>query len=481
MSRTILAAAALTVCVAGCTLAPKYTRPAAPVPRGWPAGPAYEKARPSADLSRAEELDWQRFFTDERLKRVIRAALENNRDLRLAALNVELARAVYGIRKVELFPSAAAEVGAARQRSSADLAGPGESRTTEQFSVSGGIFSWEIDFFGRIRSLKERALEEYLATQQARRGAQVLLVSAVAEAYLGLAADRENLALAEQTLATEEAAYELVKRRRAVGVATDLDVRRAQTTVDTARREVARYTRLCAQDENALALLAGSPVPAELLPSCLDEVSSPREISAGLSSEILLSRPDVLQAEELLKAADADIGAARAAFFPRIALTTTLGTASRELSGLFRPGSGTWSFSTQAVMPLFDARTWSALEASKVQRRIAVAQYEKTIQTAFREVADALALQGTIDRQAAAQQALVEALAETLRLSNARFEKGIESYLGVLDARRSLFAARQELVALKLARVSSRVRLFAVLGGGKEKAPPLGTQAPPAP
>ncbi len=229
--------------------------------------------------------------------------------------------------------------------------------TAEQYSVNLGISSWEIDFFGRIRSLKDQALEEYLATEQARRSAQILLVSAVANAYLTLAADRENLKLAESTLETQQAAYDLIRRRYEVGLASELDLRQAQTQVDTARGDIARFTQLVAQDENALNLLVGSSVPSELLPADLDSVSPPKEISPGMSSEVLLRRPDIMAAEHQLKAANANIGAARAAFFPRISLTTAVGTASSELSGLFKSGSGTWSFAPQIVMPIFDART----------------------------------------------------------------------------------------------------------------------------
>jgi multidrug efflux system outer membrane protein len=237
--------------------------------------------------------------------------------------------------------------------------------------------------------------------------------------------------------------------------------------VDTARGDVARYTQLAAQDENVLNLLVGSPMLPALLPSDLGGVSPPQEISPGLSSELLLRRPDVLAAEHGLKAANANIGAARAAFFPRISLTTAIGTASADLSGLFKSGQGTWSFAPQIVMPIFDARTWSAYDVTKVEKEITVAQYEKAIQTAFREVADALAVRGTVNQQVEAQQSLVDAVAETYRLSNARYTKGIDSYLSVLDAQRSLYAAQQGLIVLHLARLVNQVTLYNVLGGGQ--------------
>jgi multidrug efflux system outer membrane protein len=236
--------------------------------------------------------------------------------------------------------------------------------------------------------------------------------------------------------------------------------------VDTARGDVARYTQLTAQDENALNLLVGSPLPQEILPSELGSVSPPKDISYGLSSELLLRRPDVLAAEHQLKAANANIGAARAAFFPNISLTTSIGTASAALSGLFKAGQDTWLFAPQIILPIFDARTWSAYRVTKVDKEIAVAQYEKAIQTAFREVADALAVRGTVNQQIAAQQSLVEAVAETYRLSNARYINGIDSYLSVLDAQRSLYAAQQGLILLHLARLVNRVTLYKVLYWG---------------
>jgi multidrug efflux system outer membrane protein len=335
----------------GCTLAPQYTRPEAPVPADWPTGAAYQDAA-TTGAPESQELRWQEFITDEKLQKVIEAALNNNRDLRLAALNVERARALYGIQRAQLLPTLNAVGSGVKERVPADLSTTRERMTVEQYSVDLGIIAWEIDFFGRIRSLKDRALEEYLATEQARQSAQILLVSAVANAYLSLAADRENLKLAENTLETQQSAYDLIRRRCDVGLASELDLNQAQTQVDTARGDIARFTRFAAQDENALNLLVGSPTPRELLPSDLGSVSPPKEISPGMSSEVLLHRPDIMAAEHQLKAANAFIGAARAAFFPRISLTTAVGTASSELSGLFDSGQGTWSFAPLIVMPI---------------------------------------------------------------------------------------------------------------------------------
>jgi len=453
--------------LSSCTLAPKYTKPEPPIPVAWPTGAAYKET--AAGAPTATDLGWREFFADERLQKILETALNNNRDLRLAALNVERARALYGIRRAELFPALDAAASWSKQRVPADLSATGQSMTAEQYSVNLGISSWEIDFFGRIRSMKDQALEEYLATEQARRSAQISLVAEAANAYLTLAADGESLKLALSTLDTQQAAYDLIRRRYEVGLATALDLRRVQSQVDTARGDVARYTRLMAQDQNALNLLAGSPVPKELLPEDLSGITPLKEIFPGLSSEVLLNRPDIVAAEHRLKGAYAFIGAARAAFFPHISLTTAVGTASNELSGLFKSGSDTWNFAPQIVLPIFDARTWTALRVSKADREILLTQYEKAIQTAFREVADALAVQGTINQQVSAQQSLVNAVAETYRLSKKRYTMGIDSYLSVLDAQRSLYAAQQGLVALRLARLASQVRLYAVLGGGGEQ------------
>jgi multidrug efflux system outer membrane protein len=463
----------------GCTMAPKYTRPEAPVPAQWPSGATYPQAVAEANAPQASELAWQEFVADEKLRRLIEMALQNNRDLRLAALNVERARALYGIQRAELLPTVDATASGSQNRLPADLSPTGRRATVEQYSVDLGIFAWEPDFFGRVRSLKDRALQEYLATEQARRGAQILLVSSVANAYLVLAADRESLALAETTLATQQETYRLVKRRYDLGLTQELDLYRAQTQLDTAQGDIARYRQMVTQDENALNLLLGVTSPAELLPSNLGRVAPLKAVSPGLSSEVLLQRPDVLAAESLLKATYADIGVARATFFPRISLTAAVGTASTELSGLFESGSGTWTFAPQATMPIFDTRTWLALKVTKVQREAAVTEYERVIQNAFREVADALTVQGTVDQRVAAQESLVKAMSETYRLSSDLYEKGLQSYLSVLDAQRSMYAAEQALISLHLAKLANQVRLYAVLGGGGDSDDSRTTTASP--
>lgn len=469
MKRNLALILGVLVCLSGCTMAPKYTRPEAPVPAAWPSGPAYKETQ-SGGAPAAAELQWRQFFTDERLQKIIDMALKNNRDLRLAALNVERARALYRVQRAELYPKVETGTSASKQR--VMVSGGTGLVTIEQYSVNLGVSSWEIDFFGRIRSLSQKALEEYFATEQARLSAQILLVSEVANAYLTLAADRENLKLAQSTLEAQQAAYNLILRRFEVGIAPELDLRQVQTRVDAARVDVAKYTGQVAQDENALNLLAGAPVAAGQMPALLSGVKPLPEVSPGLSSEVLLRRPDILQAENLLKAAYANIGAARAAFFPRVALTSAIGSASGDLTGLFKSGTFVWSYAPQIVLPIFDARTWSALKVTKVDKEIAVAQYEKAIQGGFREVADALAQKGTLGDQLAAQQSLVAATAKTYRLSTLRYEKGIDIYLNVLDAQRNLYSAQQALIAIRLAKLSNQVRLYAVLGGGGDSSTP---------
>lgn len=456
--------AAMAVAGAGCTLAPKYKRPAAPVPATWPSGPAYSKDKPaSAD---AMKLRWQEFFTDNKLKQIIATGLANNRDLRIAALNVKQARANYELQRAELLPSISATAGAGKQGSSSINSTTGTRLTKDYYNAGLNLVSWELDFFGRLRSLKGKALQEYLASEQGRSSAQVALISSIANAYLTLAADKENLKLAQTTVDVQQRSYEMVKKRFSLGLAQELDLYQAQTPVDTARRDVAVYLQQVAQDENTLNLLVGCSVPRELLPESLDRVSPPRELAAGLSSEVLLCRPDVLQAESQLKAANANIGAARAAFFPSITLTGALGVASGDLSKLFKAGTDVWSFGPQASLPIFDARTLPALRITETQRDIAVVEYEKAIQTAFKEVADALAGRGTVGQQVKEQQSLVNALSETYRLSQSRYEQGIDNFLSVLDAQRYLFAGQQVLVNLRLAKVANQVKLYSVMGGG---------------
>jgi multidrug efflux system outer membrane protein len=468
MIRKILPIAIAIFCIAACTsLAPDYIRPEAPVPAAWPGGPAYKDSAGKPGDVPAADIAWRDFFVDERLQKVIDLALANNRDLRMAALNIEKTRALHRIQRAELFPAVNASGNGSEQRLPASVSGTGQSTTVYQYSVNLGFSSYELDFFGRIRSLKDRALEQYLATEQACRSTQISLVAEVANTYLTLAADRELLKLAQETLRSQEATYKLIQRRYEVGASSELDLRQAQTRMDAARVDIARYTGIVAGDENALTLLVGSPVPDGLLPTELGMVTAMKDISPGLPSEVLQRRPDILQAENQLKAVNANVGAARAAFFPRITLTTAIGTTSDQLTGLFKSGSDAWTFAPQITLPIFDAgRNRANIDAAKADREIFLAQYERAIQVAFREVADALAQRGTVGDQMAAQQSLMEATAESYRLSDVRYKNGIDSYLSVLDAQRSLYGAQQGLIAVRLSRLTNLVTLYKVLGGG---------------
>jgi outer membrane protein, multidrug efflux system len=444
----------------GCTLAPKYTRPASPVPEAWPEG----AAKPEGPL--AADTLWRDFFTDPGLRSVIELALASNRDLRVAALNVEKAQALYRIQRSELYPGVGVLASGNKYRLPEKMASDGKASIKEQDSVNIGVLSWELDFFGRLRSLKERALNQYLATEQARTAAQTTLIAAVAQSYLLHAADRENLQLAQATFVSQKAAYELIAKSRELGIASDLELRQAQSQMDSARSDAAQFSALVAQDRNALDLLAGASVPAELLPRGLDAAGELKDVSAGLPSEVLLRRPDILAAEFQLKAAYANIGAARAAFFPRVSLTAGAGSMSPELAGLFGAGTRTWSFAPQAIAPIFAGGSLRAnLKVAEVDRDIAVAQYEKAIQTAFQEVSNGLVRRESLVEQLDAQRALVAALDESHRLSTARYQAGLDGYLGVLVAQRALYHAQQGLASTRLAYQANQITLYKSLGG----------------
>jgi len=465
MSKLISLLASAAVFLTGCTLIPEYTRPEPPVPSQWPAGPAYREQPTTPETPLAADLEWREYFPDPRLQALIETGLQNNRDLRTAALNVERARALYRVQQTELLPAVDASGQMLRERVPGTLNVDDRSHTLKQYRADVGAL-WEIDFFGRIRSLTESALQQFFATEQARRSAQILLVSEIANAYLRLAADRDSLALSKSTLETQQAAYNLIRQRFETGVVPELDLRQSQTRVDSARVDVVRFTEQVARDENAMDLLIGAPYDRALLPDGLKAVTPMPGLSAAMPSEVLLRRPDVLEAESLLKAANANIGAARAAFFPRITLTGTVGTASDDLTHLFKSGSFGWNFTPQITLPIFAPRTWAELRVSKVERELAVTNYERTIQAAFRDVTDALARYGTIDGQVQAQESLVDATRATYRLSTERYDKGIDIYLNVLDAQRSVYAAELELIAARFLKFNNQVNLYAALGGG---------------
>jgi multidrug efflux system outer membrane protein len=478
MKNSTLASLAAALLLVGCSsMAPNYERPAAPVDAAWPTGPAYKDPTQrstgqgevaATDLPAAADIAWQEFITDPKLRTVVGLALDSNRDLRVAALNIERARAQYQVQRADSFPSIGITGSGSSQRLPADLNPGGETGISRQYSAGIGTSAYELDLFGRIRSLNEDALQRYMATEESRKAVQLSLVAEVANAYLTLGADEERLLLARQTLISQQKSYELSQRSHELGVASMLDLRQAQTLVESARVDVARFTSQIAQDKNALTLLVGAQLAEELLPeSQNDDRVTLANLNAGIPSEVLLRRPDVLQAERLLQAANANIGAARAAFFPRISLTASAGTTSSALSNLFDGGTGFWSFMPQLHLPIFEGgRNRANLAVSQVDRDIAQAEYEKAIQIAFREVADSLAARGTLDEQLAAQTALVEASADSHALSDARYRRGIDSYLNVLDAQRSLYAAQQDLITLRLTKNSNHVTLYKVLGGG---------------
>lgn len=458
----------ITVALAGCsTMAPNYSRPAAPVPATWPTDPANREGSLKSDMP-VTDIPWREFFVDQNLQKLIDLAIRNNRDLKVAALNIDRYRALYQIQRNDLLPKVDATAAASYQRIPDGLSTTGKSMTVEQYSIGLGISSYELDFFGRVRSLKDQALEQYLATEHAQLSAKISLISQVAAAYLSIAAEREHLKLARETLANQMEAYKLVKSRFDAGVSTLLALNQSQSTLESARIDIARFTTLVDQDSNALALLVGSPIPEKLLPASLSEsIDALKDVTPGLPSEVLLKRPDILQAESQLKSANANIGAAEAAFFPRITLVSTVGFGSDELAGLFKGGAFAWSFAPTISLPIFDGGTNRAnLKVSEIDRDIAVARYEKAIQNAFREVADALAQRATIDEQLAAQKSLADLTDENYRLSMARFDKGVDSYLGVLDSQRSLYAAQQNLISTRLTRLANLVTLYKALGAG---------------
>lgn len=458
---TALAAAML---LAGCSLIPIYERPAAPVPTTYPGDPAQPAGQASASLP------WQDFFADPRLAGLIQTALANNRDLRVSVLNIEQARAQFQIERSNLFP-ALGLTGSGSRSSPNSLQGvDGMGSVASQYSVNFGFTAWELDFFGRIRALKDQALSQYLATEETRKAVQISLIASVANGWLTLLADDELLELTRQTMVTRDESVRLTKMRFDNGVSSELDFQAANSLAETARAAYAQQQRARLQDENALALLLGAPVPPEATAGGakgLDGIKPMPDVPAGLPSDLLAERPDIRAAEQQLIAANANIGAARANFFPRVSLTSGIGTASTEFSGLFDRGSKAWSFAPTVTLPIFDAgRNFATLNSAKAGREIAVAQYEKSVQTAFREVADALAGRATLGEQVRAQRAQADAEAVRFKLSDLRYRNGIASALDLLDAQRSLFTAQQSAVNVRLLQLQNQVTLYKTLGGG---------------
>ncbi|WP_431511914.1 efflux transporter outer membrane subunit [Variovorax sp. DAIF25] len=469
-SLTLVAAAVLAGCV---NLAPDYQAPALPVPQ----------TLPSAKVEAGTPLDagWRDFFVEPKLRGTIELALANNRDLRVAALNIERARAQYGIARAGLFPTIDAGAGGSRSRTPGSLSTGGEPRYATQYSADLGLTSYEIDLFGRVRNLSEAALQSFFQTEATQRGTQISLVAAVATAWLQLAADEQRLQLARHTLESQRRSFDLIQRGHGLGAQSGLALAQAQSTVDAARADAAAFDSQVEQDRNALALLVGTTPPAELLPTpaatdpgtATAATAEPAPAArllvppAGLPSSVLQQRPDVLAAEHALRASNADIGAARAAFFPRIALTASAGTASSTLSGLFASGSSAWSFAPSISVPIFDGGANRAnLRVAEAQQKIQLASYEKTVQTAFREVADALAERRTLAERLDAQRSLLDATSRSFSLSQSLFRSGASSYLDVLDAQRAYYAAQQTLIGLQLTEQTNRLTIYKVLGGG---------------
>lgn len=465
-----LAPLALAVLMSACSFTPEYTRPASPIPAEWPIPPIGAGLETSGQTATAAAgVGWRQFFQDERLQELIALSLEHNRDLRMAVLNIEAARAQYNVERSALSPSLGVGATGTRGRTPGDISPSGASMVSSQYQVGIAMPAFEIDLFGKVRSLSQAALAQYLATEETRRNVQITLIAQVAETYLNLLASDTQLALTESTLKSRQESFDLVKRRFDAGVGSALELNQAQTLLESARSDRQSTIRSRAQVLNAMALLVGTVTLPDIPPGAKgfgqDQLLA--DIPAGMSSSVLLSRPDVLSAEQQLLAANANIGAARAAFFPTISLTAMLGTASADLSGLFGSGSRSWSFSPQITTPIFAGGSLRGqLALAEVRKDISIAQYELTIQQAFREVSDALAGTATYTEQIESLRALVGAAERSRDLSELRYESGVDSFLQLQDAERTLFSAQSQLVQIQLQEQQNRVALYKALGGG---------------
>lgn len=466
----LTALATLVGLLAGCTLAPEYLRPDAPIAAQWP---GTQTAAADAGGQIAADMPWQQLFADDRLQQIVQLALDNNRDLRIAALNIERARAQYRIQRAELIPQISVSAAETAQRTPDSLSANGVGGVTRAYTADVGISAYELDLFGRLRSLKEEALHAYLATEQTRRATHISLIAEVAGSYLALAADLDLQRLAQETLRSRQQSYDLQLARVQVGNSSELELRQAENELESARVQALSADSLVATDRNALELLVGLPLPAALLPGSgtLNAMLAVQQIPAGLPSDLLRNRPDILSAEHSLIGANADIGAARAAFFPSISLTASAGRGSDQLSELFESGGRSWSFVPQINLPIFTGgRLRAQLAVSKADRDIALAQYEQSIQSAFREVADALAQRAVVDEQLDAQRRRTQAAQKAHDLVQLRYDNDVSSYLDVLDAQRTLYAAQQSLIETELSRQTSLITLYKVLGGGWSEA-----------
>nr|WP_295108318.1 efflux transporter outer membrane subunit [uncultured Caulobacter sp.] len=449
--------------VSACTMAPDYKRPTLPVAQTW----STPSAEPASSVS-AADLDWRQVLVDPRLQGVVDLALKQNRDLRVAVLNIEKARGQYGIQRAQLFPAINGALSEQRSHTPAATSQIGQALEIEAYTATIGFTAYELDLFGRVRSLNNQALQAFLAQRDTARSVRVSLIAETANAWLTLAADQERLALAKSTLSTREDSLRLTQQQVDGGVGSLAALRNAQVQAETARSDVAVYTAQVAQDLNALTLLTGGNVPDTLLPAGnLASAGILADLPAGVPSDVLTRRPDVLAAEHTLQGANANIGAARAAFFPRIALTASYGSASGELDGLFKGGTKAWSFTPSITLPIFAGGANVAnLNVSKANRDIAVATYEKTVQTAFREVSDALSVRQTVVDRLTSQERLVVAATDSQRLSRQRADAGLDSALTLLDSQRTLYSAQQGLITARLARATNLVTLYKTLGGG---------------
>lgn len=457
MKTIILTAAFASLILSGCAnLTPDYVRPAMPIPAQiTPSGETAERT-----LSAHRVPAWDQLISDARLKEVIQLALDNNRDLRVAALNIEKERAQYNIQSASLYPAVTAGVEGSSNLYNGTI--------TRKYTAGLTVSSFEIDFFGRLRNLKDEALETFLATEASKQSTQLSLISDVSTAWLTLAADKKLLRLAQETWMSRQKTLDLTEKQQQLGGASGLTVAQARASMESARADMSAYTSQVAQALNSLVLLVGASVPEKFLPTDQDEASVAAliELPVGLSSDILLSRPDIIAAEHTLKAKYADIGAARAAFFPSVTLTGTTGSASSSLNSLFDAGTRAWSFVPSISVPIFNAGSLRAsLSVAEVSRDIQVATYEKTVQTAFQEVSNALAVRSTLGERMRSLEAQVKAYDTSLKLSTARYRYGADSYLEVLDSQRSLYTAQQSLISLQLAEQANRITLYKVLGG----------------
>lgn len=462
MFKVLSLAAALSL--AGCVnLAPQTMPPEVQIAQSWPEGDAYK----ASEMKRGALPSWDEFFKDSRLRQVIEKGLTNNKDLRIAALNVEKARAMYGVQRSQLLPSVSANGAGQHQRTPASI-NPMAAGTSHQYTAQIAMARYELDFFGRIRNLNEQALQSYLASEDARRSARNTLIAEIAMTWYQLGADKEQLKLQREVLASQEKSFSLMEASYNLGALSQLDYEQAKSTVSAARASIASYIRAVEQDKNALNLLVGSEIAEELLPTEMD-LGSVAEVAVpdGLPSEVLLNRPDIAQAERGLAAADAGIGAARAAFFPSVAISGGAGSGASQLSDLFDAGTGLWNFVPQVSIPIFAGGLNVAnLEAAKAEQKIAVARYEKAIEVAFREVADSLALEGTIEEELSARAEFAASNEKAFKLTESQYKFGAVSYTDVLNAQRAYVASEQALLGTQLQRISSRVTLFKVLGAG---------------